>query len=204
MSPIFRCVVTPKEIRSLVRRYLTIDPSGKRGILLQDAFDMSEFCLPRLLHGFVSLYASKPPENEETSIEDRRLHIDQYIRLMSLLSPRTLESDKLQSKIHSNKQILTYVLPIFYAEFFLVCDVDGDGKLSENDLYSTFRMIYGEQSQAVTGEQLNEIIHGLLTTKEGTKRDHLPIEEFIQVQIRGSTLVVLITNREFSSSRRQK
>ncbi|XP_065830121.1 calcineurin subunit B-like [Oscarella lobularis] len=155
-------VFTPKEIRSLVRRYLTIDPSGKRGILLQDAFDMSEFCLPRLLHGFVSLYASKPPENEETSIEDRRLHIDQYIRLMSLLSPRTLESDKLQ-------------------KFFLVCDVDGDGKLSENDLYSTFRMIYGEQSRAVTGEQLNEIIHGLLTTKEGTKRDHLPIEEFIQL-----------------------
>ena len=163
MSPIFRCVVTPKEIRSLVRRYLAIDPSG---IPLQDAFDMSEFCLPRLLHGFVSLYASKPPENEETSIEDRRLHRDQYIRLMSLLSPRTLESDKLQSEIHSNKQILINLrVAYFYAEFFLVCDVDGDGKLFENDLYSTFRMIYGEQSRAVTSEQLNEIIHGLLATK---------------------------------------
>ena len=166
MSPIFRCVVTPKEMRSLVRRYLAIDPSGKRGIPLQDAFDMSEFCLPRLLHGFVSLYASKPPENEETSIEDRRLHRDQYIRLMSLLSPRTLESDKLQSEIHSNKQILINLrVAYFYAEFFLVCDVDGDGKLFENDLYSTFRMIYGEQSRAVTSEQLNEIIHGLLATK---------------------------------------
>eukprot|EP00118_Oscarella_pearsei_P012215 m.88093 g.88093 ORF g.88093 m.88093 type:complete len:135 (+) comp36559_c0_seq6:230-634(+) len=117
---------------------------------------MAEFSILPALQGLVPLYAVLP--DDDPSDRDRaRLYVKEYIQLMSLLSPRTPESEKLQ-------------------KLFLVFDADGDGQLSDKDLFQALRMLLG---QTQTQEHINQLVRGILT-KDDVCRTHLPIQEFVQ------------------------
>lgn len=56
-------------------------------------------------------------------------------------------------------------------------DGDGDGKLSDTDLYQAFKMFIGHQQ---ADQQIKGLINAVLY-KNGERQAHLPVTEFIKV-----------------------
>jgi Ca2+-binding EF-hand superfamily protein len=58
-----------------------------------------------------------------------------------------------------------------------VFDGDGDGKLSDTDLYQAFKMFIGHQQ---ADQQIKGLINAVLY-KNGERQAHLPVTEFIKL-----------------------
>ena len=92
-----RLVVSEREIKFLSKRFLLLDPTGTQGVTIDDVLGLPELALNPVAAGLVPLYATWDEEDPKDR-DKARVHLNQFIQLMSLLSPNTTDKEKLQSK----------------------------------------------------------------------------------------------------------
>jgi Ca2+-binding EF-hand superfamily protein len=89
-------IVSETEIKFLVKRFLCLDPTGTQGVAIDDILDLPELALNPVVAGLVPLYATWDEEDPKDR-DKARVHLSNFIHMMSLLSPKTSVKEKLQS-----------------------------------------------------------------------------------------------------------
>lgn len=84
-------------MKYLSKRFRLFDPSGTEGAAIDDILGLPELALNPIASGLVPLYATWDEENPKDR-DKARVHLSQFVQMMSLLSPNTSDKEKLQSK----------------------------------------------------------------------------------------------------------
>lgn len=139
--------LTEAQILRLYKRFNKLD-KDKSGVLSRDEFNS------------ISALASNPLVDRVLAVMDtsgnKYVSFREFARALSILSSQTAKREKLRFT-------------------FAMYDIDGDGKISNKDLYQTLRIMVGMN---LTGVQLQQIVDKTFIEADMDRDGYISFEEF--------------------------
>mmetsp|Transcript_9496 Transcript_9496/g.21559 ORF Transcript_9496/g.21559 Transcript_9496/m.21559 type:complete len:187 (-) Transcript_9496:48-608(-) len=142
-----------KELNRLIRIFNQLDLDKSGTIVTQELFQMKEFRANPFIHRITKVSLGKEDDGDNTS-----LSIQEFAQLMSVFSIRATREQKLR-----------------YA--FKIYDVDGDGKISREDLKETLQLI----TMSNDADFLEEVLDQVFQEADSDEDGFILFEDFSKV-----------------------
>jgi|EP00769_Ergobibamus_cyprinoides_P004517 serine/threonine-protein phosphatase 2B regulatory subunit len=141
---------TQNEIKRLYKRFRRLDKDGSGTISAEEFLMIPELCMNPLANRVIAIF----DENRDDSVNFR-----EFITALSVFSARGDREDKLKFA-------------------FRVYDIDGDGEISNGELFQVLKMMTGDHLSDV---QLQQVVDKTIMQADRSGSGSINFEEFCSV-----------------------
>jgi len=154
---------TNQQIERLYSRFSSLDKSGKGHLTREDLLRIPELAInplgDRIVHAF--FYESKNGEEDKVDFKD-------FVRVLAHFRPIKKNVEK--NKLNTRDQKLHFA--------FRMYDIDGDEKISKEELMAVLTMMVGKN---IGAEQLLSIAEKTISEADTDRDNLISFDEFVKV-----------------------
>jgi len=139
-----------QELKKLYRRFKLLDKDGSGTLTTEEFLSIPDLALNPLLERILQIFDKN---------KDEEIQFDEFITVLSTLSDKGSKADKLRFA-------------------FQVYDIDGDGYISNGELFRVLKMMVGTN---LTDVQLQQIVDKSILEGDTDNDGRISFEEFVKM-----------------------